>query len=231
LSSSGNPPQTFHPLAAGWKALQRFYRPFILVQIVALVLATTYFTVPAVRKACMALAALKMRGGLPFVMAAGALAGGILPELFKALSTGTSPLRGRGRTIAFNTAFFAVNGAVVDAYYRLAARLFGEDGRPATVAAKVALDQFAFTPCWLAVIVFVFLAEKLAFEPVAIQQAMRPTFYQSRVLPLLVPNWCYWIPMVSIIYALPSPLQFLMFLLALSAWSLIMVFIARGNQE
>ena len=34
--------------------------------------------------------------------------------------------------------------------------------------------------------------------------------------------------MVSIIYALPAGLQFLLFLLVLAAWSLIMVFIAEG---
>jgi hypothetical protein len=34
--------------------------------------------------------------------------------------------------------------------------------------------------------------------------------------------------MVSIIYALPVPLQFTLFVPALGAWSLIMVFIAEG---
>jgi hypothetical protein len=43
-----------------------------------------------------------------------------------------------------------------------------------------------------------------------------------------LPNWLFWIPMVSIIYALPVPLQFLLFVPALAAWSLIMVFIAEG---
>jgi hypothetical protein len=51
------------------------------------------------------------------------------------------------------------------------------------------------------------------------------------VLPLLLPSWCFWIPMVSIIYALPVPLQFLLFVFALGAWSLIMVSIASGSPD
>jgi hypothetical protein len=45
-------------------------------------------------------------------------------------------------------------------------------------------------------------------------------------MAILIPNWLFWIPMVSIIYALPVPLQFLLFIPALAAWSLIVVFIA-----
>ena len=196
----------------------------------AFALAAAYFGLPAVREACAGLAALKVRGGRPFTMLTGALAGGLLPELWKLLATGANPLAGRARTVAFNTAFFAVNGLVIDAYYRLVARVLGDDGRPAIVAAKAALDQFVFTPCWLAVIVFVFLFERNAFDLSRTLAAARPAFYRRRVVPLLVPNWCFWIPMVSIVYALPTPLQFLMFLLALAAWSLIMVFIARGDE-
>ena len=51
------------------------------------------------------------------------------------------------------------------------------------------------------------------------------------MLPLLLPNWCFWVPMVTIVYALPAALQFLLFVLLLAAWSLIMVFIAEGPDD
>jgi hypothetical protein len=56
-------------------------------------------------------------------------------------------------------------------------------------------------------------------------------FIAGRVMPLLVPCWCFWIPIVAIVYALPGPLQFLMFAFALAAWSLIMVFIASDSAD
>ena len=49
------------------------------------------------------------------------------------------------------------------------------------------------------------------------------------MLPLLLPDWGFWIPMVLVIYAFPLALQFLLFVLALAAWSLILVVIAGGE--
>ncbi|MES1165246.1 MAG: hypothetical protein ABUR63_05785, partial [Verrucomicrobiota bacterium] len=132
--------------------------------------------------------------------------------------------------IAFNIAFFAFNGVVIDLLYRGEARLFGGHADVATVAAKVAFDQFVFNPVWLPIVIGLYLWRRNGFSAAATLRAVRARgFYRARVLPLLLPNWCFWLPMVSIIYALPVPLQFLLFVLALAAWSLIMVFIA--NQE
>jgi hypothetical protein len=115
---------------------------------------------------------------------------------------------------------------VIDLLYRGEARLFGGDARPLTVLEKVAFDQFVFSPQWLIFIVLLFLWRQRGYSLAATLPVVRPGFYRARVLPLLIPNWLFWIPMVSIIYALPVPLQFLLFVPALAAWSLIMVFIA-----
>jgi hypothetical protein len=217
-----------HPFTAGWHALRRFAKPFFLAQATALAFGAAYFLSPRVQAACSALARWKVAGGVTFAMVACAVAGGLLPELFKWL---VSPRRyvWQPRLVAFNTAFFAVNGWVIDAFYRFLGWLFGNDASVATVAAKVAFDQFVFTPSWLAVVTFLYLWERKGFRWHATVAAARPHFYRQRVLPLLLPDWCFWIPMVSVIYALPANLQFMMFSLALAAWSLVMVYIARGE--
>jgi hypothetical protein len=115
---------------------------------------------------------------------------------------------------------------VIDLLYRGEARLFGSDARVLTVMEKVAFDQFVFSPLWLIVIVLLFLWRQRGYSLAATLPAVERGFYQWRVVPLLIPNWLFWIPMVSIIYALPVALQFLLFVPALGAWSLIMVFIA-----
>ena len=135
-------------------------------------------------------------------------------------------MAGRAGDVAFNTAFFAFDGIVVDFLYRGEAGLFGAGGGLRTVAEKVAFDQFVFTPTWSVAIVLLFLWRQRGFSAAAVRPALRRGFYGERVFPLLLPNWLFWIPMVSVIYALPSALQFLMFIPALAAWSLIMVFIA-----
>jgi hypothetical protein len=188
-----------------------------------------------VRDVCAALAAWKTAGGLPLAAATAAFAGGVLPELAKlAAQRGRVPLRGRGGEIAFNVVFFAFNGVVVDGLYRAEALLFGADARAATVVAKVAFDQFVFTPPWLTLITALYLWRGRGFSWAATRPALRGGllrggFLHARVLPLLLPDWFFWIPMVSVIYAFPLPLQFLLFILALAAWSLILVVIAGGD--
>lgn len=218
------------PFAAGLAALRRFWRPFLLIQAAAVLLVVAYHLSAAVRAACDAAAGAKARGGLPFAAVTGALAGGLLPELAKWLADPTArQAAGRGPAIAFNTGFFAVNGMVIDRFYRFEAELFGHTATPVVVAAKTAFDQFLFTPAWLLVIVGLFTWRQNAFSVPLTIGLLRDRFYRRRVVPLLLPNWCFWIPMVSIIYALPAALQFLLFVLVLAAWSLIMVFIAEGG--
>ncbi len=214
------------PLAAAWAALRQFWRPFLLIQIGAVLLAVAFRVSPGFRAACQAAAAWKAAGGLPLSAVTVALAGGLLPELAKLLALGPRTLAGRAGEIAFNTAFFAVNGVVVDLLYSGEAWLFGRSASVPVVVEKVAFDQFVFTPSWLAVIVLLFLWRQRGFSWAATRPALRRGFYRQRVVPLLLPDWLFWIPMVSVIYALPVALQFLMFIPTLAAWSLIMVFIA-----
>jgi hypothetical protein len=217
-------------LSAGLAALRRFWRPFVLIQLVAVALVIAYRASAGVRDACAALAAWKTAGGLPLAAATAALAGGVLPELAKAVALrGRAPFRGRAGEIAFNVAFFAFNGVVVDLLYRGEAQLFGLGTGASTVAAKVAFDQFVFTPPWLLIITSLYLFRARGFSWAATRPAFAHGFVRTRVLPLLLPDWLFWIPMVSVVYAFPLPLQFLLFILALAAWSLILVVIAGGD--
>jgi hypothetical protein len=214
-------------LEAGTAALRRFWRSFVLIQASAALVAIAYWASGPFRAAAAQAAAWKTSGGLLAAAALTAVAGGILPEVAKLVADrGKSSFRGRGGEIAFNMAFFALDGLVIDPLYRGEAVLFGRDTLIHTVVEKVAFDQFVFTPLWSAAIVLLFLWRQRGYSLAATRPALRRGFYRTRVLPLLVPNWLFWIPMVSIIYALPVPLQFLLFVPALAAWSLIMVFIA-----
>ena len=223
------PAVTPSPLEAGAAALRRFWRPFVLIQASAAAVALTYWASPAFRGACALAAAWKASGGLPIAAALTAVAGGILPEVAKLLADrGRSSLRGRGGEILFNTAFFALDGVVIDLLYRGEAVLFGREGLVRTVAEKVAFDQFVFSPLWSVAIVVLFVWRQRGYALAATREALGRGMFRTRVLPLLIPNWLFWIPMVSIVYALPVPLQFLLFVPALAAWSLIMIFIAQA---
>jgi len=217
-------------LSAGLAAFRRFWRPFVLIQLVAAALVVAYHASAGVREVCAKLAAWKTAGGLPLAAATAAFAGGVLPEVAKAAALrGRASWRGRAGEIAFNVVFFAFNGVVIDFLYRGEARLFGAGTGASTVAAKVAFDQFVFTPPWLCLITALYLFRARGFSWAATRPAFARGFWRTRVLPLLLPDWLFWIPMVSVVYAFPLPLQFLLFILALAAWSLILVVIAGGE--
>jgi hypothetical protein len=46
-------------------------------------------------------------------------------------------------------------------------------------------------------------------------------FYVLTVLPVLVSNWLFWIPMVVLIYCFPTSLQLPLGILACAIWSLL----------
>ena len=230
---------TVSPFSAGLAALRRFWRPFLLIQSAAVALGLAYRLSDTVRAACVGLARWKVAGGVPFAAIAGAVAGGLLPELAKRL-VGRLPegvarddtpqaRRRRASDLRFNLAFFACDGVAVDGLYRLAARLFGNDARLSTVVTKIAFDQFVFTPLWQAFTILLYLGRQRGWSWTAMQPGLARGVFWPRVLALLLPAWCFWIPIVAIVYALPGPLQFLMFAFALAAWSLIMVFIATQD--
>ena len=177
------------PLRAGLHAVRRFGRPFVLMQGAAVLLVVAYRASAPVRDLCAALADLKQAGGLAFSAAASAVAGGLLPE---AATLATLPAeRGRpGRVgkLAFTTAFFTLNGVVIDSFYRLSAHLFGGAATPAVVALKVAFDQFVFTPLWLCVIASLFAWQAHRFRLAPTRAALSGGFLKRRLLPLLLPN-------------------------------------------
>jgi hypothetical protein len=215
------------PFRAGWLAVRRFWRPFVLMQVAALLLVVAYRVSAEVRALCAVLVSFKREGGLAFSAIASAVAGVLLPEVATLATVPAERRRpGRLRQLAFTTAFFLLNGVVVDLFYRLSAHVFGPAATPPVIGQKVAFDQFVFTPLWLCVIGSLFAWHKHGFRLAPTRADLSDSFLRRRLLPLLLPNWCFWIPMTAVIYALPVPLQFLLFVFALAAWSLIMVFIA-----
>jgi hypothetical protein len=204
----------------------------LLIQAAALALAVAYRVSAPFRAACAVAATGKQAGGVWFSMGTTALAGGVLPELAKLLADRSrTRWRGRGGAILFNVLIFAFDGLVVDGLYRGEARLFGAQAALATVVAKVAFDQFVFTPPWTVLLVLLFRWQQRSFEVGPTLRALGQRSLYRRVLSILIPNWLFWIPMVSIIYAMPVPLQFLLFIPALGAWSLIITFIATTPDD
>lgn len=217
--------------APGLEAVRRYWRPFVLLQAVALLLVIGYSQSAAVREVCEHLAAVKTRWGLLFSGVATALAGAILPEIAKVLALGQRHFdRRRINDISFALAIFAFNGVWTDLQYRVLAWMYGSGNDWPTVMSKVLTDQFACTPLYAVPYWIVLYAWRgNGYDLRRTVGEMSGRWYLTRVLPLLIPCWFFWIPMTMLIYSLPGPLQLWLFLFAVGAWSLVMVCVASGQ--
>lgn len=65
------------------------------------------------------------------------------------------------------------------------------------------------------------------YRPGPTIRQLKPSFYWERVMPVLLPNWCFWLPMCIAIYALPTNLQYVLFLLAMATWSMLASYMTR----
>lgn len=220
----------------GLRAVRQNWRPFLALQATAAVIVGLYYLAPALRPLYDRAAAMRSNGGLPFVILSTMLAGAILPELAKSLlQPGWKLNRARLNEVFFLLGFFAVNGLLIDGFYNLLGIIVGQGTDLRTVLIKTLIDMSIFSPfIALPFVAFWFDWRRNGFRlwP-ALRPIVRegPRWWLRRVLPLQIPGWAYWGPMVLLIYALPLGLQFVLWLLAIAAWSLVMVFISTEPED
>jgi len=217
----------------GLKAAKANLLPGLVVQGLMLTLILSYYSSPVVQIGLDRLGQVKSTWGLAFVLLASALSGAIFPEILKILLLQKARVTQENtKNIVFLVPYWMLLGACVDLFYQGQEMLFGNHTDWLTVATKVAVDPFLYTPffaCPLAVILVEL--RRLKWNLNAIGGMLNRNFYQFRIFPLVIAAWGVWIPLVSVVYAMPTALQFPVFSLILSFWSLMQSMIASGPPE
>ncbi|MBV6458930.1 MAG: hypothetical protein HONBIEJF_02069 [Fimbriimonadaceae bacterium] len=198
----------------------------MLIQLAAVGLLVAYFQMPTFREWCDAIGIAKREAGLPAAFIAGAIAGGLIPEVAKLISGKLRRLDRRWfAAMLYVAAVYGVIGISVDLLYTGQAQLFGHDNRFWTVVKKVLVDMLLFSPLFsipLATVLFTF--QRLGYRHDRLRIDVRNTFYMRRVMPGLILCWAFWIPILALTYSLPTGVQFPFAMLAESAWSVVFVF-------
>lgn len=228
------PPVTLHRvITPGIVAVKRLWLPFVVLQACGLAVVIAYFRVAAVREACDALAEVKRRGGFAFSSVAMSLCGGLLPELCKfAVGTDRRLNQKRWRDTLFVMALYAFTGILSDGLYRILAYTCGDGVGIGRIAAKVAIDQFIYTPTvGVGTIALAFAWRRYGYDALRVLREINGRWYLLTVVPLLLPAWAYWIPMTSFMYALPASLTFVYGAIATAAISLLFTTIVTSEHE
>lgn len=215
-------------LAPALRAVKLYWPGFIGLQLAAAAIVIGYYASPSVRAIAHWLLDWKSAVGLPFVAAASVFSGAVLPEALKALVRPPgyrAPDAAGWLHLGVLMAFF---GVMVDMFYRLQGWWFDGTGPVASVVLKILVDQLIYALLFATPVVIVWFAWKENGYSVRRTAANLGWKGLLRRMPLLfVPNVCFWVPTLVALYALPTELQFLLFVFVNGAWCLVLVFVAR----
>lgn len=220
--------------APGIAAVRAHWGPILLIQAVAVTLAVAYFIRADLRAAAEIVSDLREQAGVLGAFLTGVMAGGLMPEVAKAI-TGR-PGRwdcARVEKVAFTSFVYGTIGVTVTLFYLVQNAIFGTavaDVR--TTLLKTAFDLLVFAPFVsmpLAMALFTFYRERYRLS--AWRLILSRGWYRDEVVPALLLCWVFWGPILLCTYALPVGLQFPFSMLMQAAWSILFVFLAMRPAE
>lgn len=208
------------PWSAGLRAARANVVPGLIVQALMLAILLAWYFHPPTTVWLGALADLKQRWSYGYSALAAIVGGALVPELLRVavFQRGRASRRNLAN-LGFSVPFWCFMGVVVDAFYRLQAGWFGAEPTFPVVLRKVLVDQFVYNPLFAAPFTAVMYDLKQnGYRLRPLLERLGPMYYREVVVPTLVATWGVWIPVVSILYSLPTALQVPLFGLALSLW-------------
>ena len=203
--------------------------PGLVLQSVAVIIVAAYFLWPAARAAMESVAAFKGRIGIWYPIISTSFFAGTLPLLMQRLQRGG---RVEGWNVwPFYALFWAGIGIIVDYFYLWQSRWFGNEVNFETIAKKVLVDEFIFSPFLAMPLICVGFAWKdNGFSFTRTRESLGRKWFVVRVFPMIVAAWIVWIPTVSLIYSLPLALQFPVQNVVQCVWALILMFLTKGDK-
>ncbi len=212
--------------------------PGVILWIVAVFIVAGYYYLPPVTAALTWLGDLKESAGYRYSAIATAIFGGLIPFLWRLLHAHTMkrltpalpatwkvPAWQAGLFLFF---FWGWKGIEIDFLYRMQTVVFGTGNSAAVLVPKVLVDQFVYNPLWAGwtqILAYWWLEN--AFSKSALTDRALWSSIGPRLVTILISTWGVWIPMVSIIYAMPSNLQVPLFNIALCFWGLMLASLTK----
>jgi hypothetical protein len=209
--------------------------PALCVEALMVALVLAYFYVTVARPFFNVLSDWNVRGGLSFsFIAMGATVGGLTEAFIVYLHKGGRWTREDLVNMAFNFLVFGLLGVMNSGLYQLQASWFGTGRSLGTLALKTFVDQFIYTPFLsnpFQTLAFLWKAEDFSFQSTVEKLTHFKQLYVITVLPVLVSNWCFWIPMSALIYCFPTTLQLPLGILAVSIWSMLLAALVKPTNS
>lgn len=203
--------------------------PGLLLQALMLVFLALYLWSGDTRVALDAVARFRQAKGFAFSFFSYVVAAALLPEILRIVFFQRWKITRKNAWNFLTVApFWGGMGMIVDLLYRLQTGWFGGGSDVLTILLKVAVDQLLFSPFVSAPCIIGYLHWRDAgYRFAALREAARLDFFLEHVFPIIVAGWCVWIPGVSLVYFMPSPLQLPVAVLIQVFWVLILTTISE----
>ncbi len=234
LPAISKPPEVTRrdaPWVAGLRAARANLVPGLLVQAAMLSILLGYWFYPPTREWLDHLAVLKARWGYGYSAVASIIAGALIPELMRVLVFQRGRVQRENFTnLIFTVPFWCGMGLAVDLLYRQQVVWFGDEATFRVIWKKVLVDQFGYNPLFAApVIAWLYDWKNSGYRFAGTSRFFTVTYYREIVVPTLFATWGVWIPIVTILYSLPSLLQIPLFALALSLWVMLYTWMSEAR--
>lgn len=216
-----------------WPSIRSAFRqnrlPCLLLNVLVILLVTSYYKWPAVAGLWKSVAAFKTHWSYSFSCASTILSAAVVPFAVQ-WAMRTLPADGRTKRLICLAAFWGYRGMEIDLLYRFQGSLFGQGNDARTLACKVAVDQFVYSPFWAVPTYLIALRwVDLGGSWSRTRASLGGEFWQHTYPTVLFTNWLVWIPTVACVYSLPGPLQFPLFSIVMCFFILLVTLLARGN--
>ncbi|MGL4398375.1 MAG: hypothetical protein ACRCXD_00780 [Luteolibacter sp.] len=208
------------PWMAGLRAARANALPGLIVQALMFAVLMAYYFYPPMRSWLDGLAGVRARWGYGYALVNSIVAGALIPELLRISFFQRWEFRRNNlANLCFTAPFYGFMGLAVDLFYRQQAIWFGEAVTVAVVTKKVLVDQFLYNPLFACPVMnwlYDWKARGYRFHGTSV--FFTAGYYREFVVPTLFATWGVWIPVMVILYSLPTLLQIPLFGLALSLW-------------
>ena len=219
----------------GIRSAKRTFKPALGIWALMAAIATLYFLVPASQPAFQTLISWQDSLGILFPSVGMGLSVGILVELVKvSMSTKKRWTQTNTHDAIFNFIIFGLMGA--SSYYRYAFQdeVFGSGNSFHELAAKVCFDQFVWT-ILLAnpyqSLACLWKNNSYSWRAVGSQLSPFRSFWGTQMLPVLISNWAFWIPMACLVYLFPLPIQLPLSILAVTIWVILLTILTSETSR
>ena len=191
-----------------------------------------YYCWPAGAAVLSRYAAWQHAGGLFRTGLVAGFAGGILSELSVIyICDGGRWNAAHLENMVFRFVVFSLGGLVVYKFYEWQAFWFGDGLSWRVLLPKVLVDQFMFSVFWSTTYqTLIFRWHALRYSGSRLWSELDGRFVVERMLPVLVTNWMFWIPGVTLVYSMPLILQMPLNIFATAIWSLLLAGLAKSTR-